>query len=95
MPACTLARASHWVEHITAVKEIVPGPNSEEARTVSALRPPIKWGSIESPAWTDEDNNHVPGVLHLVGLKTTVVEDLTDPNANPYAHLLTNNNDNP
>ena len=83
---------SHWVEHVTAVKEIVPGPNSEEARMVTASRPRIDWGTLKSPAWTDKDNNPVPGVLHLLGLKDTVVEDLTDPNANPYAHL---NNDNP
>jgi hypothetical protein len=65
---------TNWIDHIETIKSIVPGPNSAEAKAVLAARPPIPWCSQESPAWTDENNEHVEGVLHTVGLKDTVVE---------------------
>lgn len=58
---------TNWVEHIQAVKETVPGPNSEEAKAVYAMRRPIKWGQEESPSWTDEVNRPVPGLLLTIG----------------------------
>jgi hypothetical protein len=60
---------TEWMEHIEAVKETVPGPNSEEARAVQAARPPIKWGQEESPSWTDNVNRAVPGLLLTIGKK--------------------------
>jgi hypothetical protein len=63
---------SNWVDHVTTVKATVPGPNSDEAREMYAARPPIKWCSLESPAWTDVNNAEVPGLLYVVGLKETV-----------------------
>lgn len=74
---------SNWVDHVTAVKEIVPGPNSDEARAVAASRPEIIWGTMKSPAWTDEVNRDVDGLLHLVGVRNSVIES---PDALPL-HL--------
>jgi hypothetical protein len=66
---------SNWVNHIQMVKETVPGPNSEEAREMMAARPPIAWNDPSSPAWTDSENQTVPGLVHTVGIKATVVDD--------------------
>ena len=63
---------SNWIDHVNTVKATVPGPNSDEAREMNAARPPIKWCSLESPAWTDINNREIPGLLHVVGLKETV-----------------------
>jgi hypothetical protein len=71
---------TNWQDHITAVKEIVPGPNSDEAQEIIAARPPVKWGTEESPAWTDADTNDVDGLLHLVGIKDSDIDGDGVPN---------------
>jgi hypothetical protein len=70
---------SNWVEHVQMVKETVPGPNSDEAREIFAARPAVNWNNTESPAWTDASNRSVPGLLHVVGIKDTVIE-ISDQN---------------
>lgn len=57
---------TNWVEHIQGVKDTIPGPNSDEAREMMSSRPPIKWGNLSSPCWTDEVNRDVPNLLHTV-----------------------------
>lgn len=64
---------TNWKDHVAMVKETVPGPNSEEAQEMNAARPPIAWNNTASPAWTDADNNPVDGLVHTVGIKTTVI----------------------
>jgi hypothetical protein len=54
----------NWVDHISTVKEVVPGVNSEEAQAMYASRPPIKWGTVESPAWTDSAGRVIPGLVY-------------------------------
>lgn len=66
---------TNWKDHVTMVKETVPGPTSEEAREIHAARPPINWNTAESPAWTDANNNSLPDLVHTVGIKSTIVEN--------------------
>jgi len=73
----------NWIDHIDAVKAVVPGPDSDEAKELSAARPPINWSTPENPAWTDPNNNHIPGLVHTVGVKDSVV---LDPAALPPIH---------
>jgi hypothetical protein len=64
----------NWVDHVQMIKETVPGPTSAEAIEVHAARPPIKWNNLSSPCWTDADNNPVPGLIHEVGIKDSIIE---------------------
>ena len=65
---------TNWVDHIAAVKEVVPGPNSDEAIEMMAARPPISWASPTSPSWTTETNEPVEGLLHTVGIKSSEID---------------------
>lgn len=65
---------TNWIDHITAVKAVVPSPNSQEAIEIIKARPPIKWGTENSPAWTDADSNKVDGLLHVVGIKDSDID---------------------
>ena len=69
---------TNWLQHVQMVKETVPGPNSEEAREIHAARPPVQWNNSASPAWTDADNRPVPGLVHTVGIKDSIIEVSTD-----------------
>jgi len=60
---------TNWQDHIAAVKNTVPGPNSEEAREMRASRVTINWGTEESPAWTDTVNREVPNLVKTIGKK--------------------------
>jgi len=60
---------TNWQDHITRVKNTVPGPNSDEAREMRAARPRIEWGTETSPAWTDTVNREVPNLVRNVGKK--------------------------
>lgn len=65
---------TNWQDHIAAVKAIVPGPTSEEAIEMNASRVEINWGEINSPAWTTEINDEVPGLLITVGIRHSVID---------------------
>lgn len=62
---------TNWKDHITAVKNTVPGPNSEEAREMRASRVHINWGTEQSPAWTDTVNREVPNLVKTIGKKVS------------------------